>query len=576
MTTDLTHAERAELLLDEPERYEEIVEAYEDGTEFYKKTRSKVPKVTDDFQDYLSFHRTFIERGPTGYIFHRLNRNTNRSIKNMIVGGSEAGENFRIYTLRQAAQRVNSYQELGVQHTSLHGVVTTLLEELYEERANHKFIYHILSTLLNRVPHSERDAVDLVARARLVAGLDPVHNEQRALEELRKYLDVTNDPRPDDNQTADEILDEVNHRSFGDPELVDLYGAALHRDPSLESLSDYLYFTGRDVVERYRHRNREEPTVGELHLSQRQMAVIQEFSVDREPENAAYIRSYHHLTLGLYYSGREWRSEQDPGKTEDSEFMKAAQEYLRAAAAIKTWNSERYIKYLNKAFRHAANAADTWQGKVEIHDRAIVALIEAGQQIDDDAANKAIADSKQLQDFWSLVAKSYTHLRQDDPDQAHESAIAAEEQLQKIDMKISSFILQRSLTLSEGLLLEKEEAYDRATSRYDKLNADDEIVEARKNIAQIKSFIQNEESDEALEYSLSKFGKSSLITTAVRAINDNEITTQRSHGTLPDDLLVCDGESVEWRLQSLLSLYVGTNEFRTMFRNHIQLALMEL
>lgn len=576
MTTELTHAERAEALLNNPERYGKLVEAYEDGTEFYEKTRSKAPRVADDFEEYLLYHRIFIDRGPSGYIYWALERNTDRSIKNMITGGSDAGEAFRIYTLREAAQRVSSYQELGVDGTSLNGVVTTLLEELYEEKDRRQFIYPVLSTLLNRVPNSEQDVVELVARARLVAGLDTSHGEQQILEELRRYLDVARDPLPGDDRSADELLDEANHRSFGDPELVDLYGAALHRDPSLELLSDYLYFTGRDIVERYRHRDREQPAASELHLSERQLALIQEFPVERQSEDEAYIQSYLHLARGLYESGREWRSEQDPRETEESNFVKAAQEYLRAAAAIEKWNEDRYIKYLSKSFRHAANATESWRGKVELHDCAVVALVEAGQGIGDDAIAEVIADSKQRHEFWGQVAESYAHLERGDPDGAHRSATSAEEQLQEIDMESSSYVLQRVLTISEGRILEKEEDYDGAISRYDELATDDEAVEAREAIALIKSYLQDGEPEAALDCALSEFGDDSLITNAVRAIGDNEISSNRSHGTFPDDLLVRDAESVEWRLRSLLSLYVCTDEFRDFFRGHLRLALMKL
>lgn len=382
MVTEFTHAERAERLLENPERYEELVEAYDDGVEFYKKTRSKIPQLTNDFEGYISYYQIFINRGPRSFIYWWLERNTDRSIKNMILGSSDAGQEFRIYTLKQAAQRVHDYQDLGVEESSLIGVVTVLLEELYEEHPP-QFTYPVLSTLLNSVPDDERDAIELVARAQLVTGLHESHRDERVLEELEQYLSLTSDPRPEDNRPADELIEEANNRSYSDSELIGLYGAALHRDPSIARLSEYLYFSGRDVVERYRHQDREQPTVGELLLSKQQFTLVQMITTKDDPENEAYLQSYHHIAQGLYESGREWQSGQDPRKTEESNFAKAAQKYLSAAAAIHGWNNERYIKYLNKSLRHAANATNSWKGKVEIHDCAVVALIETSQQIDD-------------------------------------------------------------------------------------------------------------------------------------------------------------------------------------------------
>lgn len=575
MTTKVTHAERAKALLDDPDRYQELAESYDDDTRFYEKTRSKIPKLVDEFEEYLSYHQIFIDKGPTEYVYWALNRNTDRSIKNMITGGSDAGNTFRIYTLEEAAQRVRSYQELGVE-TTLYGVVTTLLEELYEKDDHQQFVYPVLSTILSRVPSSERNAVELAARARLVNGLTTSHNEQQMIEELAAYLDVTSDPRSGDDRTTDELLDEINSRSFDDPELVELYESALRRDPSLELLSDYLYFSGRDVVERYRHRELKTPTVSELLLSEQQFAQIQEFSVEREKEDRAYIQSYQHLACGIYESGREWQSEQDPRKTDESNFMKAAQEYLRAAATIKQYNDERYIKYLNKSFRHAANATDSWRGKIELYDCAGVALIEVGQEISNEDVDETIADSKQLHDFWTKVAESYVHLEQGDPSQAHQSAIDAEEELQEIDTKQSSYLLKRAFILSEGLILEKADEYQDAVSRYSNSEINDEVITTRENIAQIKSHLQQEELTDAVESATSNFTTDSLIANAVRAIADSNITSHRSHGNFPSDLIIRDTESTECQLQSLLSLYVGTDEFRSLFRSYIRLVLLEL
>ena len=575
MVTELTHAERAEKLLKSPEQYEKLVEAYDDGVEFYEKTRSKVPHITNDFEEYLSYYQIFINRGPRSYIYWSLERNTDRSIKNMIIGGSDAGQEFRIHTLNEAAQRVHDYQDLGVEGTSLIGVVTTLLEELYEEHPP-QFTYPVLSTLLNSVPDNEQDVIELVARAQLVTGLHESHCDERILEKLEQYLSLTNDPRPEDNRSVDELIEEANNRSYADPELISLYGAVLHRDPSIAPLSEYLYLSGRDVVERYRHQNREQPTVGELLLSEQQFTLVQMITTKDDPEKEAYLRSYHHIAQGLYESGREWESEQDPRKTKESNFAKAAQEYLRAAAAIHGWNNERYIKYLNKSLRHAANAPDSWKGKIEIHDCAVVALIEASQQINDSDVSDVIEESKARHEFWSQVAESYTHLEQNDPNTARRIATAAEENLHELETESSSYLLQRAIALSEGQILEQDEFYDDAMSRYAELDVDDEIVEARENIAQIKSYLKDGDSEKAKDYAQSEFGDESILTNAIRATGDYELSSLRSHGEFPHELFIRDTESVAWQLQSLLSMYVCTKHFQDIFRGNIRITLLNL
>lgn len=575
MVTELTHAERAERLLETPEEYEELVEAYDNGVAFYEKTRSKIPQITNSFEEYLSYYQIFINRGPRSYIYSSLERNTNRSIKNMLLGSSDAGQEFRIHTLNEAAQRVQDYQDLGVEGTSLTGVVTTLLEELYEEHPP-QFTYPVLSALLNSVPDDEQGAIELVARAQLVTGIHKSHYDERILEELDQYLCLTNDPRPKDNRSADELIKQANNHLYSDPELISLYGAALHRDPSITRLSEYLYFSARDVVERYRHQGQKQPTVGELRLSENQFTLVQMITTKDDPEYVAYLQSYLHIARGIYESGRKWQSEQDPRKTKGPNFAKAAQEYLRAAAAIYGWNNERYIKYLTKSLRHAANATDSWKAKVEIHDCAVVVLIEASQQIDDGDVSDVLEESKVRHEFWSQVAESYTQIERNNPDDAHDLAVAAEEDLNKLEMDSSSYLLQRVITISECQILEQDGFYDDAVSRCADFDFDDEKIKARENIAQIKSYLEDGDLEIAKDYAQSEFGDNSVLTNAIRAIGDYELSSLRSHGEFPHDLFIRDTEAVAWRLQSLLSMYVCTAHFRDFLRGHIRIALINI
>ena len=143
-------------------------------------------------------------------------------------------------------------------------------------------------------------------------------------------------------------------------------------------------------------------------------------------------------------------------------------------------------------------------------------------------------------------------------------------------MDSSSYPLQRVITLSEGQILEQDEFYNDAMARYAEFDVDDKVFETRKNIAQIKSYLKDEDSKKAKDYAQSEFGDDSILTNAIRAICDYELSSLRSHGEFPHNLFVRDTDAVARRLQSLLSLYVCTEHFRDFFRGHIRIALINL
>lgn len=84
------------------------------------------------------------------------------------------------------------------------------------------------------------------------------------------------DHRQDDDRSAEDILEAASNTPFADPEKVGLQriGFARLEEPDLGVLADYLYLNGRDIVERYRHKSRENPWRGELQLASWQLQAL--------------------------------------------------------------------------------------------------------------------------------------------------------------------------------------------------------------------------------------------------------------------------------------------------------------
>jgi hypothetical protein len=199
------------------------------------------------------------------------------------------------------------------------------------------------------------------------------------------------------------------------------------------------------------------------------------------------------------------------------------------------------------------------------------------QRLSDDRDVVEVASkSKQLQEFWKRVAESYVSLEQGDPNKAHEQAIAAEKQSHDIDLNTSSYLLQRALALAEGLLLEMEESYHQAITRYNKLSNDDKMLTTRKNIAEVKLHIHNNNLEEALSQAVSEFGDDSLITNTVRVLSGHNLRSHGEYGSLHNNQLVRDVEHIECQLQMLLSLSESTNSSNNFLRDNARISLMNL
>ncbi|MFT4920817.1 MAG: hypothetical protein ACI8XM_000008 [Haloarculaceae archaeon] len=576
MAVDASHADRAEMLLEDPSRFEELVQEYDDGTEFYGKTARKVPRVDARFEALIEYHRIFIDRGPSEYIYYRLNRDTARSIKNMILGGSRAGRAYRIHTLAEAQDRVDAYWELGMDEEalSLSRVVETTLEEIYLDDDYRSQAYSILNTLLNDVTDVNREVIEFVARAQLVERLDNGQREDHQHAALERYLNHVPNPRPDTEQSAKQLRTAAEQHEYGDPDRLELHEAALHRAASLDALFEYLYVRSRDVAERYRHASRDDPSTAELSLGKRQLAVLQELDTEWGPEREAYSRSYQHLLQAQQNSGFEWHSEQDERKRSASNFARAAQEYQHAAAEIEDWHDHRRIKYLSKAFRHAANASDTWEAKRNLHDNAIVLLMKTVQN--QDTGQDTLELALKRHELWRAIADAYLALNNNDPDSAHSIALECEDRLAEIPLYDSSpYHLDRVKLLAGGRLMETEGDYADAADHYASFDREDDYVLLHRTLAQLKARVDDGDGKEALELAEEQFDDDSLLCTTLRVLAEESIDSIRSHGGLPDGLIRA-GSGDQETIELLISLNVSTNSSTPELYNLLRIAFLDL
>lgn len=576
MTPDMSHSERAKILLEDPDRFEELVEDYEDGTDFYNKTARKVPSIDDNFEALLDYHQIFIDRGPSDYIFYNLNRNTARSIKNMLLGGSDAGKAYRIYTLAEAQQRVMAYQDLGVHESviSLDRVLETTLEEIYTETKYRRQMYPLLNTFLSDVSDVSRDVVEFVARARLVEQFQNAQANEQRRAAFEAYITQVTNPLPDEERSSRQLRVAAQNHEYSDPDRFDLHQAALRDDRSLEALFDYLYVRSRDIAERYRHRDRDNPSTAELELGKRQLELIQNADAGLGEEREAYVDSYCHLLQALLNSGLEWHTEQDPGKEITSNFKLASQEYLRSADAIKGWHDDRDIKYVSKALRHAANATETWDAKQNLHDIAIVLLLAEAQQRD--TGDDALELSRSRHEFWREVAEAYLALERNDPDTAHSTALSAQGRLDELPMYESSpYHLDRALVLAGGRLMESDDDYADAAEYYASFDRRDDYIDTRQTLAKIKARIADDATLVAIEIAQNELNDDSLVLSVLQILADEEFESTQNIGSLPHALLR-DVDGVEETLQLLVTLSTSTDTLNNEIKNHLRIVLFDL
>lgn len=151
MSSSISDAERVNLLLSGSKSFEEIAEDFEDELACYDSLQNAAKTHLRSFEEYLRFYEVCIDQGPTGLVYSDLKRNAERSLKNMVVRGSDAGKRFPINSLSELNNRVKGYQELGLDRLTTGSVVSTTLEHIYERKEDDErevSVYKVCDSIL--------------------------------------------------------------------------------------------------------------------------------------------------------------------------------------------------------------------------------------------------------------------------------------------------------------------------------------------------------------------------------------------------------------------------------------------
>lgn len=554
---NLTHAEVAKVLVNNPDRFDEFRREYGGDHELYEKVLSKCPTELETFDEFLSLYEILLERGPRDTVISNLERDLARSIKNMVLGDSKAGKAYPIDTLSELSDRVAQFDSLSEQVTvpSERDIVLTTIEHIYAFESHDRRSDELFDRLLADTDGVDDEAVEVLARARLVARLrDGIPSEDQVEQELDRYLTATVDPMPDDDQSAEELCQMIESARLANPELPVYYLAALHRRPEIGLLWETLYVQARDVVERFRHGDRTQPTRCELLLTTRQLSVVDRCTTTNwGAEQTAYVRSYRDVARAICATGGRWQSGREPNRWPAPDFDTATEAYFSAAEAIEGFDDARFVKYTSKGIRHAAHGTDDWQARTRVHEYAKVLFYDLQLRNDfPPSVEETIESAVTIHEYRAAVARAHVQFRAGafvDVIETVEKATELREELPQRTVKTTE--LELLTPLASARLAEADGEFETARERYSLIDTPDARVELRRALAEIKACLERGDETNAVRIADEHFADSSLITAAVYAVAGRRPPTEPPY-EIPDSLPSANETSV-----SVLPLLIG-------------------
>lgn len=514
-------------LINDPESYYDISAEYSSDEDCYETLLKQAKQSLATFEEYIEFHSVLLDHGPTEYVQQQLKRNTLRSLKNMILQTSTAGKRFPIHTLEQLQKRIKKYKELGVESVNQRAVAFTLLEHLFDDDSDDAYIYTILDRILNVQPSQGGDLVAILVRARFVIAAQTV-NRQTSLDTYAEELfDDLPDPKAQDKATAREQFEASKRLAYDNPEKLDYAASAVAKDGDAEILEEYLYLSARDVVERYRHKSRNDPWRGELQLALRQWnCILNAFSKTHSDERLIRSQSYRHVVSGELKSGGRWQSQRDSGDLPEAKFLSAAGKYYNAAEKIKDISPIRYIKYLSKSFRFQATGAhskewglyDGWLATKLLHEQAVEITASTIEEFEEtDRLRETLTETAVFHNFRRHRAAAVIAFEQRDIEGLSDEIDEARSHLEMDAMPFSAdgTMLNKLESLHEGLIFEDTHEFDEAIKKYEEATSRKISVGTRIQLVNIKKLINKKQYEKAQRIAEESFGANSPIHTAV-------------------------------------------------------------
>jgi len=559
----MSEVSKVQTLLNEPEIFDELIKQYDSDRDCYEHLLTQAKQSLETFEKYAEFYSICLEYGPTSYVQSQLEKNAIRSLKNMVLQTSTAGEQYPIRTVAQLRQRVDTYRDLGVESVTQQSVAFTILEHIFDDDGHESYAYEILSRLLSSQPSSPSDLTAILVRARFVVAAETA-SRQISLETYAEELFINfPDPRPNDEATALEQLEASNEQDYSDRGKVDLAASALSRDGDDKILEEYLYLSARDVVERYRHGHRDDPWRGELQLALRQWnCILNAFSETHSDERRSRSRSYRHLVVGELKSGGRWRSQRDIQSLPEANFLAAAGEYHSAAHEIREIDPVRYIKYLSKSFRYQATGAHYkkwgpchgWLATQLMHGQAVKIVTDVINNGDPTQRLKeTILETAAFHNFRGHRAAAVVAFERRNADSLSDQLNEARSYLDTVPGSPSEDLLNVLEMLEQALIFEDTGEFTEALKQYRRVSHPKLDLRNRTHLVEIKRAISDDQYGQAKDIAENEFGDSSPICTAVSLVAGGAADTPSIKPPVLEGVSAVD-EEVKWRLTYLVHL----------------------
>ena len=535
MSSERSPAQQAAALVAEPGLYESFAADYSDDISFYSALRASAQESLS-FEEYVELRRVFLDHGPTGAIRRRLEERLDRSLKNMVLGTSPRGRAYKAPTLAQLECRRRAFDSLDIAVPSLLSAVETTVEHLYDEVEKPTGTRATLHRLLSDTPADEYAAVEYVARAWLSeVALAAEDTETRLEQALSRYIETVPRPEPPvECDSAAEYLTAAEKRAFADPDKKRLQEAALHTAPSVETLADYLYLTATDAIEGYRHGD-QDISRADLVLARRHLRLLDTVTAYPEgSDRAAYAESYRHLADAVEAGGGRWLT--DRAGLPEPEWETVADSYGRAAAAVRSVSLVRFLKYLSKAFRHAAHAADSWACRHQLHinaqrlfGRFEPTVLATDRDTSAETVESTIAGTLHVHrchEYEAQAHLAFAESRYDEVSWAVERARNEAQAAPQDSLRLRG--LGTVETIAAARRAERRGEFETALVRYDEVETDDDTrqvgVACHRQLCRVKQLVEQGRHEAALADAHEWFEPGSAVVLA----------TEASCGLLPD------------------------------------------
>lgn len=564
----MSNPSKAQTLLNEPETFDQLAEQYDSAIDCYDHMLTQAKQSLGTFEDYVEFYSICLEYGPTSHVKSQLEENAVRSLKNMALQSSTAGEQFPVQTVAQLRQRVDTYRDLGVESVTQRSVAFTLLEHLFDDDEHEPYAYEILSRILNSQPPSPSELTATLVRARFVVAAETASRQTSMDTHAEELFTNFPDPRPDDEGTATEQLKASQEHDYSDREKVDLAASALSRGGDAKILEEYLYLSARDVVERYRHGHRDDPWRGELQLALRQWnCILNAFSETHSDERRSRSQSYRHLVKGELKSGGRWRSQRDKRSLPEARFLAAAGEYHSAAQEIREIDPVRHIKYLSKSFRHQATGAHHkkwgpchgWLPTQLMHGQAVKIVTDAIDIEDStERLNETVLETAALHNLRGHRAAAVVAFERRNVESISDEIDEARSYLDTVPGSPSEDFLDALERLEQALIFEDNGEFTEALRQYQRVTHPKLDLQSRIRLVELKRAISDDQYGQAKDIAENEFGENTPISTAVRLVAGNKTDSPSIKPPVLEGVAAVN-EEAKWRLTYLVHLLSGTD-----------------